>query len=120
MTEFPEDAEVSWYDISIAGRQFNIASRRGEAHIRNVERLIEETIADLSDRVQGQNPLNLALLTALNLADRLLSLESDLNSGAGKWQEQLERMLNRLGQVVPDGYRSLDPVEKESTSAVFD
>ncbi len=120
MTEYSDETQVSWYDISIAGRQFNIASRRGEEHIRNVERLVEETIAERSDRVQGQSPLNVALLTALNLADQLVSLESDLSSGAGRWQEQLRRMLERLGEVVPEGYRTSDPVEKESTPAVFD
>ncbi len=120
MTDDSEDPRVSWYDITIAGKQFSIASRRGEAHIRGVERLIEETMAELTGKVQGQTQINLALLTALNLADRLVSHETDRNAGASRWEGQLKRMVERLSQAVPDPYGPLDSVGKEGTTAVFD
>ena len=120
MSEYAEDATVSWYDITISGKQFNIASRRGEAHIRKVERRIDETIADLSDRVQGQNSLNVALLTALNLADQLLTLEAEFDAAPQRFDRQLRTMVSRLTSVMPEDRRAVEIPNKEDTSAVFD
>ena len=96
---------VQWYDITIAGRQFNSASRHGEGHIRRVERLLEKTVEDVTDHVQGKSPATVALLTALNLADQLLISESDhvetsqaLN---GRLQSLLGRLENALGKNEP-------------------
>ncbi len=120
MSEHAEDATVSWYDITIAGKQFNIASRRGEAHIRNVERRIEETITDLSDRVQGQNSFNVALLTALNLADQLVTLEAEVDAVPQRFDQQLRTMVSRLTSVMPEDRRAVEIPNKEDTPAVFD
>jgi len=70
------EPEASWFDITIAGKRFNIASRHGEEHIREVERLLNETFEEVNSRVEGQSLLNIALLTALNLADQLLGEKS--------------------------------------------
>ena len=120
MTEYAEESAVSWYDITIAGRQFNIASRRGEAHIRDVERRLEETIEELAERVEGHSSLNLAFLTALNLADQLVSLEVVLNMAPHERERQLRRMLERLRAVFPDEPEASDAPDKEDTTAVFD
>ena len=118
--EYTEDSAVSWYDISIAGKQFNIATRRGEAHIRNVERRVEETINELTERVQGQTTLNLALLTALNLADHLVSLESEMKAAPGRFDQQLRVMVTRLMSVIPEDDTVMQASNKEGTTAVFD
>ena len=118
--EYTEETDVSWHGISIAGKQFNIASRRGEAHIRNVERRVEETITELNERVQGQTTLNVALLTALNLADQLVSLESEMKSAPGRFDQQLRVMVTRLMSVIPEDESVMRASNKEGTTAVFD
>ena len=120
MEENTEDLAVSWYDIMIAGKQFNIASRRGESHIRNVERRVEETINELNDRVQGQTTMNVALLAALNLADQLVSLESEIKSAPGRFDQQLRVMVTRLMSVIPEDDNMVQASNKEGTTAVFD
>ena len=120
VTEYAEDSTVSWYDITIAGKQFNIASRRGETHIRNVERMVEETISELSDRMQGQNSLNGALLAALNLADRLVTLEAEAENAPVQFDQQLRVMVTRLMSVIPEDNRVMGTTNKEGTTAVLD
>lgn len=118
--EFTEDSEVSWYDITIAGKPFNIASRKGETHIRRVERRVEQTISELTDKVKGQNSLNVALLTALNLADHLVTHESEMESAPARFDQQLRVMVTRLMSVIPEDNSVVRTSNKEDTTAVFD
>lgn len=120
VTEYAEESAVSWYDITIAGRQFNIASRRGEAHIRDVERRIGETITELQNRSEKSNTMNLAFLTALNLADQLVSLEAEISLAPYQRDRQLRTILERLETVFPDDLGAQEPPNREDTTAVFD
>ncbi len=112
MAETITPAEVSWYHITLAGKQFNIASRRGETHIRNVERLVGDAIEEIRARTQGQNPLHVALLAALNLADELLTLRNGEKDNQGQWERRLENLVFRLDTVLPpDGSARKDTAE---------
>ena len=115
MAETITPAEVSWYHITLAGKQFNIASRRGESHIRNVERLVGDAIEEIGTRAQGQNPLHVALLAALNLADELLTLRNGEKENQGQWERRLENLVFRLDTVLP-----LDGSERKDTAEVFE
>ena len=97
------EQEASWYDITVAGKRFNIASRHGETHIREVERLLNETFEEVSARVQGQPVLNIALLTALNLADQLLSLRTNQNGASQELSRRVEFLVTRLETVLDVG-----------------
>ena len=103
MPEQPEqqvEQEASWFDITVAGKRFNIASRRGEAHIREVERLLNETFEEVSARVQGQPVMNIALLTALNLADQLLSSRSAQDGASEEISKRVEFLVSRLESAL--------------------
>ncbi len=97
MTERPVSAEPNWYDITIAGKKFTIASRHGEAHIRAVEKMIADTYEEVGARIQGQTAVHIALLTALNLADELINTQHALRDQYG---ERIEDMLTRLGSAL--------------------
>ncbi len=86
--EKPEEREASWHGITVAGRRFNIASRHGEEHIRQVERLLTETFEEVNARIEGQPILNVAFLTALNLADQLLSLKESREGQSDEWNQR--------------------------------
>jgi cell division protein ZapA (FtsZ GTPase activity inhibitor) len=105
------DREASWYDITVAGKRFNIASRRGELHIRQVERLLNETFEEISARVQGQPVLNIALLSALNLADELLSLRTLHDGASEELSRRVEILVTQLESVL-DGASAGYPVER--------
>lgn len=91
------ESEPHRYDIAIAGKKFTIASRRGEAHIREVEKLLSSTYDEVSAHIQGQTALHMALLTALNLADELVNSRQALREQYG---ERIEGLLIRLGSAL--------------------
>ena len=100
--EQPEEQEASWYSIDVAGKRFNIASRHGEEHIRRVEHLLSETFEEVNARIEGQPILNVAFLTALNLADQLLSLKESREGQSDEWNHRVESMMARLEAALPD------------------
>ena len=91
---------VHWYDITIAGKQFNIASRHGESHIRQLEALLERTLREMGGRVEGKNLISVALLAALNLADQLLEAEHARAADVDALQSRLSGWLQRLDQAL--------------------
>ncbi|MDH4248772.1 MAG: cell division protein ZapA [Deltaproteobacteria bacterium] len=90
----------AWFDIAIAGKRFTIASRQGEAHIRQVERLLNATYEEIKSRSKGQSILHLALLTALNLADQLLMLKDSQDSVRGEWEQRLDLIVATLDAAL--------------------
>jgi cell division protein ZapA (FtsZ GTPase activity inhibitor) len=110
--ESPAPGEsLHWYDISIAGKPFHIASRHGEFHIRRLEQLLERTLSEMGTRVEGKNLVTVALLAALNLADQLLEAEQartvdvkDLNARLESWLGRLDDALGGTADPPPPGH----------------
>ena len=114
-----QETEAAWYDINIAGRNFNIASRRGEAHIRAVERLIGETVKDIDGRLEGQGPANTALLIALNLADQLLTIREERQQNTAA-DDKLAELVTRLNASLDIQSSTSDHKEGKDISAVYE
>ncbi len=101
MEERPTPTEsLHWYDVTIAGKQFRIASRYGEGHIRKLERLLEETLGEMGEQAESKSLLNVALLAALNLADRLLAAESDRETEVRELDDRLHDLLGSLDRAL--------------------
>lgn len=69
------DNQLKQYQITINGNRLDIASPCGEEHIREVERFLDQQIAEVTQQTEALGPTNLAFLVALNLADELLNLQ---------------------------------------------
>ncbi|MBI3991790.1 MAG: cell division protein ZapA [Candidatus Lambdaproteobacteria bacterium] len=95
-----EPTESNWYDITIAGKQFTISTHHGEAHVRRVEKLLGETMDEISSRIDAKNPLNVALLTALNLADQLILRDAETHDSTREWSGRLNLLVDRLGETL--------------------
>ena len=95
-----EPTESNWYDITIAGKQFTISTHHGEAHVRRVEKLLCDTMDEISSRSDARNPLNVALLTALNLADQLILRDTDADDSTRDWSGRLNLLVDRLGETL--------------------
>ncbi|MCZ6553798.1 MAG: cell division protein ZapA [SAR324 cluster bacterium] len=101
MEERPTPTEsLHWYDVTIAGKQFHISSRYGEGHIRKLERLLEDTLGEMGEQAEGKTLLSVALLAALNLADRLLAAQSDRETEVRELDDRLQELLGSLDRVL--------------------
>ena len=87
------------YQININGNRFSISSPYGEEHVREVEKFLDQQIADVTENSDAFGPTNVALLVALNLADKLLTLKKSASKYDGI-EEDLNNLCFRLDEVL--------------------
>ena len=86
-----EEDDSKQYQINISGNRFSISSPYGEEHVREVEKLLDQQIAEVTELTDAFGPTNVALLVALNLADKLLTLKNKVSK-----YESIEEDLDNL------------------------
>ncbi len=68
------ESELKQYQISIQGNRFAIASAYGEEHVREVEQMLEQQIAEIQQQAGLAGGTQALILAALNITDQLLKL----------------------------------------------
>ena len=94
----PEE-ESRQYQINISGNRFSISSSHGEEHVREVEKYLDSQIKEVSEQTESYGPSSIALLVALNLADKLLTLQKKVSTYDGI-EDDLESLSYRLDKVL--------------------
>jgi cell division protein ZapA len=82
-------------EIRVFGQTFTVKSEAEESHIQEVAQYVNSKIEEITKRTRTVSSLNVAILTALNIADDLL--------------KEREKRMALLKEV---GLRSKDLVEK--------
>ena len=96
----PEE-ESRQYQINISGNRFSISSPHGEEHVREVEKFLDSQIKEVSEQTEAYSPSSIALLVALNLADKLLTLQKRASNYDGI-EDDLESLCYRLDKVLEE------------------
>ena len=96
----PEE-ESRQYQINISGNRFSISSPHGEEHVREVEKLLDSQIKEVTERTEAFSPSSIALLVALNLADKLLTLQKRASKYNGI-EDDLESLCYKLDKVLEE------------------
>ncbi len=87
------------YQININGTRFSISSPYGEEHVREVEKFLDQQISDVTENTDAFGSTNVALLVALNLADKLLTLKKSTSKFDGI-EDELNNLCFRLDKVL--------------------
>lgn len=89
--------------VRILGAEYRIRSEAGEAAVRRVAALVEETMARIRDRTQTVDTLDLAVLAALNLANDLLATRDGAESAPADDVARIDATrISRLIAAVED------------------
>ena len=87
------------YQININGTRFSISSPYGEEHVREVEKFLDQQITDVTENTDAFGSTNVALLVALNLADKFLTLKKSTSKFDGI-EDDLNNLCFRLDKVL--------------------
>ncbi len=87
-------------EVQIFGRIYHLKGDNSE-HTREVARLVDEQMNHIADRVQTSDSYRVAVLTALHIADQLISERKDLETYRSKVDETSDRMLKLLDPDLP-------------------
>lgn len=79
-------------DVEIMGQRLTVASDDDDDHVRRVAEYVDQQMRQLADGQTTASMMQLALLTALNIASEYWKLQHQ--------QEEVHRTINRLSQRV--------------------
>ena len=96
-----QEEEGKQYHINISGNRFSISSQHGEEHVREVEKFLDSQIKEVTEQTESYGPSSIALLVALNLADKLLTLKKKVSKYEGI-EDDLESLTYKLGKSLEE------------------
>jgi len=79
-------------DVEIMGQRLTVTSDDNDDHVRQIAGLVDTQMRQLADGRTSASLIQLALLTALNIASEYWKLQHE--------QEELHQTINRLSQRV--------------------
>jgi cell division protein ZapA len=79
-------------DIEIMGQRLTVASDDGDDHVRRAAQYVDQQMRQLAAGLKTASMMQLALLTALNIASEYWKLQQE--------QEEVHRTIHRLSQRV--------------------
>ena len=79
--------------VRIRGQEFRIRTEDDEQQLHRVARLLDETFAKVEQRTGTVDSLDVALLTALNLARELLELRESHAASGGQDPTRLRALI---------------------------
>lgn len=89
-------------EIEVYGHRYTIRGEADESYVRELARQVDERMRTLATKMQNITPLQLAVLTAINLADELTQARKlheqhaeDLNDRAAGLIETIEQTLGK-------------------------
>lgn len=90
-------AAPSPVQVVIRGRTYNLAGGQPE-HARALARKVDETMAQFSRQMVGADSYQIAILTALHIADELAAATSELCS----FRTRVDAVVGRVQQAVDE------------------
>jgi len=96
-----QENDSKQYQINISGISFPLSSAYGEEHVRAVEKFLGNQIKEAPEQSEEFGPSSIALLVALNLADKLLTLQKKVTKFDGI-EADLQTLYYRLDKVLAE------------------
>ncbi|MCC6642473.1 MAG: cell division protein ZapA [Deltaproteobacteria bacterium] len=88
--------------VRILGHEYRIRTEAGEEQIEQVARIVDETMVRIRERTKTVDSLDLAVLTALNLANDLLAERGDAGAGRQVPADRLQRLIALAESALDD------------------
>jgi len=88
--------------VRLMGREYRIRSDADEEQVQRVARYVDETLARIRERTRTVDSLDLALLTALNLANDLLAERAHDAPAAGATPERVQALAELAESAVAE------------------
>jgi cell division protein ZapA len=88
--------------VTIFGEEYSIKGHADENYIVRVAQYVDKKMRDIALKSKNRSPNKIAVLTALNLADRLLSLEDQSKEDREHVEDKAKNILELLDGSLTD------------------
>ena len=86
--------------VEIFGQTYNVRGDGDPDYLMELARLVDSRMREVAGQVATVDPLKIAILAALNLADEFSRFRKTREDAAGIWIERTEEISERLGKVI--------------------
>ena len=86
--------------VEIFGQTYNVRGEGDPDYLMELARLVDTRMREVAGQVATVDPLKIAILAALNIADEFSRYRKRRDESAGIWIERTEEISERLSKVI--------------------
>jgi cell division protein ZapA len=86
--------------VEIFGQSYNVRGDGDPNYLAELARFVDSRMREVAAQVATVDPMKIAILAALNIADEFSRYKDDRKSAAGTWIEKTEELSNRLSKAM--------------------
>ena len=86
--------------VEIFGQTYNVRGEGDPNYLAELAQFVDSRMRDVAAEVATVDPLKIAILAALNIADEFSRYRKEREDAAGVWIEKTEELSNRLGKII--------------------
>jgi cell division protein ZapA len=86
--------------VEIFGQSYNVRGDGNPDYLAELARFVDTRMREVAGQVATVDPMKIAILAALNIADEFSRYRKQREDAAGIWIERTEEMTSRLSEVI--------------------
>lgn len=86
--------------VEIFGHTYNVRGDGDPDYLMELARFVDSRMRDVAGQVATVDPMKIAILAALNIADEFSRYRKKREDAAGIWLERTEEITERLSKVI--------------------
>lgn len=94
------DARYDSTSVEIFGQTYNVRGEGDPNYLEELARYVDARMREVAAEVNTVDPMKIAILAALNIADEFSRFKKQKQSASGIWIEKTEEISERLGKVI--------------------
>ena len=94
------DAKNDSTIVEIFGQTYNVRGEGDPDYLLELARFVDTRMREVASQVATVDPLKIAILAALNIADEFSRTRRQQQATAGIWIERTEEITDRLSKVI--------------------
>jgi cell division protein ZapA len=94
------DAKYDSTTVEIFGQTYNVRGNGDPNYLAELARLVDSRMRDVASQVATVDPMKIAILAALNIADEFSRFRKEREDAVGIWIEKTEEITSRLDKVI--------------------
>jgi cell division protein ZapA len=94
------DSTTSSTGVEIFGQTYNVRGNGDPDYLAELARFVDNRMREVAAQVATVDPMKIAILAALNIADEFSRFRRQRDDAAGIWLERTEEISERLSEVI--------------------
>jgi cell division protein ZapA len=87
------------FDVRILGQELSVISDSGDEHVASVIKLVSDKAEEAQKAVGSRNALDIAILTALNIAEEYLQIVEKKEDKQNLLESRTEQLIHLINNV---------------------